>query len=198
MIIKNRKISTLTVVITLFLAVSGFLVSLILMIYIFSEIESPGVNLSKEPPIINPEGIAAFKYYPGGGNAPDFRDGSNGPLEVKMERKGDNLVLSWDKGVGVSVVKTFDLGKVYKLNDQKLIWQIQNYDPANPQTASQSAKNQSFITPPYQLGEKPDGFFVGKDLNQNLELKKGSRVSVELLGLNEKTLPTLGVYTFDY
>ena len=153
-----------------------------------------------EPAIVNPKGTAAFKYYPKGQDAqgqtgPDFRDGSNGPLEVKMERKEDRIVLSWDPSVKVTTVKVFDLGKIYKLKDQVLIWQIANYNPERSTLEAESDQI-GHISSPYTLGEIK-GFFliIG---NQNLNLAQGTRYSIEITGINTEGLPTLGTYTFTY
>jgi hypothetical protein len=162
----------------------------------FRQVKPPEATLPEGPPIVNPEGKAAFKYYPKGGSAPDFRDGSNGPLTVTMERNGDQVILNWDSTIKVAVVRVLDLGQIYNLSDEKLVWQIQNYDPQKP-TATQ-AKNQPAIAPPYQLGEMPDGFFAAQKLAPELQLKKDARYSVELLGANQEGLPILGVYTFTY
>ena len=179
-----------------------FRLSILVFLILVSIIASATIIFTKqtkksdEPPIVNPSGKAAFKYYPEGGNSPDFRDGSNGPLEVKMERKADRVILSWDSSVKVSVVKAFDLGKIYKLGDQKLVWQIQNDNPKNP-SASADPSGVSYISSPYTLGEKPKGFFLTAG-NQNLKLTSGARYSIELMGVTEQSLPTLGVYTFTY
>jgi len=183
---------------TLALILLAVLVAVIfLTIYKISRLftpSSPQPVSSKEPAIVNPEGKAAFKYFPQGGNAPDFRDGSNGSLAVTMERAGEQITFNWDPKVKISVVKVFDLGKIYNFKDNKLVWQIENYDPKNPKPQNQT----KFITSPYELGTTPDGFFLDPNSNKELELKKEGRYSVELTGLNEKNLPTLGVYTFDY
>ncbi len=153
-----------------------------------------------EPVVVNPQGTAAFKYYPlgqdtQGKTGPDFRDGSNGALKVDLQRNVDKVILSWDPKVKVTVVTVFDLGKLYDLADHKKIWQIQNYDPKNPAT-SENTKNPS-LNSPYEIGSVPLGFSIEKP-DQTLNLVKGTRYSVELLAVNEEGLPTLGVYTFTY
>jgi|SRR3989344_3704670 len=155
---------------------------------------------SSEPVIVNPQGVAAFKYYPSGQNAqgltgPDFRDGSNAVLTVDLQRNVDKVILNWDPKVKASVVTVFDLGKLYDLGDHKKIWQITNYDPKKP-TTSETTKNPLLI-PPYEVGKVPSGFFV-ENPNQALQLIKGNRYSVELLAVTEDKLPTLGVHTFTY
>lgn len=149
----------------------------------------------KEPPIVYPEGKVAFKYYPKGGNAPDFRDGSNGNFEVKLERKDNKIILSWPEKIKIANIKIIDIGKIWNLKDHKLVWGIQNYDP-NQSPTSQTPQN--YITSPYELGNRPEGFFLLKEVSAFFQAKEGTRYSIELLGLNEKNLPILGTYTFDY
>jgi hypothetical protein len=152
--------------------------------------EPPG-----EPPIVNPEGRAAFKYYPKGGNAPDFREGSNGNFLVELERKDNKIILSWPEEIKIVNVKVIDIGKIWNLKDHQIVWGVQNYDPNQPSTGPTS---QAYINPPYELGNKPEGFFLLKGVNNIFQASEGRRYSVEILGLNEKNLPVLGVYTFDY
>ena len=186
--VKRHPRRSLAAVVVILVAI---LFSVGLVIYLAQRV----ARESDEPPIVNPKGKAAFKYFPEGGNSPDFRDGSNGPLVVKMERKANQVTLSWDKGVKMSVVKVFDLGKIYKLKDQKLIWQITNYDPKN--TAAFDPAKAAYLSSPYELGGKPAGFFLAAR-GQTLSLTKGARYTVELSGINEQGAPTLGVYTFTY
>jgi len=183
--------------ILLLLIVAG----LIIFLFIFlkpagqPEMKPPEAVAPKIPNIIYPEGKVAFKYYPQGGNAPDFRDGSNGNFEVKLERKDDKVILSWFEKIKIATIKVIDIWEIWDLKDHKLVWGIQNYDPGQ---SSANETKLSYLTSPYELGVKPEGFFLLKEISQQLELKSGRRYSIELLGLNEKNLPTLGTYTFDY
>lgn len=177
--ISARELIILAAIAAIFLLVLFFIES---PSFIKEKVSQP---VSSVPSIVEPEAKAAFKYFPEGGNAPDFRDESNGPVEVVLTREEDFLILDWDASVKTSVVKVFDLGELSDLNDTQEIWSI-------------AADNEVYITSPYEVGTLPSGFSLTQGLPINLQLETGKRYTIELLAINADGLPTLGTYTFTY
>lgn len=180
------------------------------------------VPVTEGPPPTAPGGQIVFqpwsetaeKYYPGGGNAIDFRDGAEGDFEVELSRKGEKVVLNWPAEIKVIEVKLYNLGTLWNLQDHSLVFTIGTFDitkpPLPPATGTQPLipdqpfpEPKVFLKSPYEIGQIPEGFFDNTFYTEEFPegsviFQKGARYSVELYGINPEGKYLSGYYTFNY
>lgn len=155
----------------------------------------------------------AERYYPGGGNAIDFRDGAQGDFEIDISKSGDAIKLSWPKEIKVVEAKVYDIGTLYDLQDHKIVFNIINFDinkilnpseeAATPTVQEIPAQPEVYLSPSYEIGEIPKGFFenplatVTEGAVEDI-FEAGKRYSVELSGVDKDGKMLFGYYTFNY
>lgn len=153
----------------------------------------------------------AEKYYPGGGNAIDFRDGAQGDFEIEASISGSAVELNWPEEIKAVEVKVFDIGTLRDLQDHQIVFDIVNWDINNPpeltEETSGSTPPESFsqpevyLSPGYKVGDMPSGFFsalfAGIEQKENV-FEAGKRYSIELMGINGEGRLLTGYYTFNY
>lgn len=187
------------------------------------------VPVPEASPLIAPGGQIIFKpwsktaerYYPGGGNAIDFRDGAEGDFEIKLSKKGEKIVLDWPTEIKITEVKVYNLGELWDLQDHFVTFNIANFDisappPIRKEELSPEVPEETrefpldvfpqpevYILPPYPIGEIPEGFFDNTFYTEKFPkgsaiFEKGGRYSVELYGINPEGKYLSGYYTFNY
>lgn len=166
--------------------------------------------------IFKPWSETAERYYPGGGNAIDFRQGAEGDFEIKLSRKGEKIVLDWPKEIKITEVKVYNLGQLWDLQDHFMVFNIINFDIFAPPPTREGEppeipelppeilpQPEVYLSPPYQIGEIPAGFFditfyTEKFPKGSPIFERGGRYSVELYGINPEGKYLSGYYTFNY
>ena len=145
----------------------------------------------------NPQSKTATRYFPYAGNAIDFReDGSQGDFEIELAKKEKTAELKWPEEIKVSRVQVFNLGKLWDLQDHRVVFDLGNRESA---TSTPFA----FLASPYEIGKIPEGFFNFTFYDKNFSEKspifvKGIRYSIELYGKDENNFQVSASYTFDF
>jgi hypothetical protein len=153
----------------------------------------------------------AERYYPGGGNAIDFRNGAQGDFEIEASMAGNTVELSWPEEIKVVEVKVYDVGTLRDLQDHAVIFNIINWDVNSPPELTDEIATSTpsgplpqpevYLSPDYEVGDRPagffNGFFVEPEPKENL-FEKGKRYSIELMGVNGAGELLMGYYTFNY
>lgn len=166
--------------------------------------------------VFQPWSATAERYYPGGGNAVDFRDAAQGDFQIGAAKKSGKMILTWPKEIKVTEAKVYNLGNLANLQDHFPVFDIINFDFFNPPTpsANESVVPQEisldifpqpevYLSPTYEIGKIPTGFFditfyTESFIKGSAVFEEGSRYSVELYGINAEGKRLAGYYTFDY
>lgn len=170
-----------------------------------------GLSLETGGQIVHkPWSDTAEKYYPGGGNAIDFRDGAQGNFEIKTSKTGETLRLDWPNEIKAIHVKVYDIGTLSNLQDHEVVFDIVNWDMNNPLEITEESPTSTipesfpqpnvYISSTYKIGDVPEGFFENsliQEESQNI-FEIGKRYSIELIGVNKEGKLLEGYYTFTH
>jgi len=166
--------------------------------------------------VFQPWSSTAERYYPGGGNAIDFRDGAQGDFQISATKKSGKMVLTWPKEIKVTEVKVYNIGQLANLQDHFPVFSIINFDftappvlPAEGSVVPQEvipeifSQPEVYLSPTYEIGKIPTGFFDSTFYTESfvkgsVVFEQGSRYSVELYGINTQGKRLVGYYTFNY
>lgn len=159
--------------------------------------------------VFKPWAETAEKYYPGGGNAIDFRDGAQGNFQIEANKSGDTMSLSWEKGIKVVQVKVYDIGTLRDLQDHEIIFDIMNWDINNPPEITEDTpiptvpgslpQPEVYLSSSYKIGDTPKGFFKNNMVSERENIFEAEkRYSIELVGVNSEGKMLEGYYTFTY
>ena len=165
-------------------------------------------------------GLGVYQFYFAPSSKPVAKNpqvekekvGPRGDFAISLTRKGDKVILNWDKGIAVSQILLVNLGKDTSARDNLLVWGISNVNngPVNidPAVYEQMLKNPALIkpvqpkiiSPPYELLVKPDGFYYDQTISSDLakfKLQKKTRYAAQLKGAKGEQIEIAG-YVFDY
>lgn len=155
--------------------------------------------------IHKPWAETAERYYPGGGNAIDFRDGAQGNFEIEIAKTGDTVKVTWPSNIKAVEVKVYDIGTLSNLQDHRVVFDIVNWDINNPPEVFSTSTPEVLLQPEvylsssYKIGEIPSGFFESPFAEKEEEIfKNGNRYSIEILGVASDGSFTEAYYTFNY
>ena len=163
--------------------------------------------------VYKPWSETAEKYYPGGGNAIDFRDKAQGDFTIELSKEGEKVILNWPAEIKVVGVRVYNLGTLRDLQDHKIVFDMVNWDINNPPVISEeeitevlpetTSQPEVYLFPPYTVGEILEGFFDNTLYEKEEEkgkpvFEKGDRYSIEIYGISSGGKYLGGYYTFNY
>jgi len=137
----------------------------------------------------------------------DFQEGPGGDFPLSIEESSDGVILGWPpENMKVIQVRVFNLGEAGDIKDHQLAFFTSNFEVEEedvavfiPETLERNSPSsqfsvpeefpepESFLLPPYRVGDIPQGFYDNSYSASEFSFEKDGRYLIKVMGVRNGT-----------